>query len=125
MEVYEPGHQYIYIIACGKFRKIGRAVRPMSRLASLQTGNPEQCVLEYARPLLDETIKAAEAAAHRILQGFRVRGEWFFCSKQDAIAGIRMGCRQVIDERAVRSGLFARLRAEADADVTLGDDYAE
>lgn len=53
--------------------KVGIAAKPLSRLATLRTGNAEE--LEIIATFRGTT--ADEAAIHRALQHYRLRGEWF------------------------------------------------
>jgi hypothetical protein len=111
-----PEHTYIYVIGCGGYRKIGYANDPKKRLKGIQTGNPRPCIIEYARPLLNVNVTAAEAAAHAELKAKRAQGEWFRCSLDQAIKAISRGCRRAIDARLHREGFFHDL---------YGDLYAE
>lgn len=66
----------IYFMGSGlkKPIKIGYAKNPQTRLAELQTGNPDTlsllCTMEGDRHL--------ESAFHQMLAPFQVKGEWFF-----------------------------------------------
>ena len=54
--------------------KIGRSDNPENRLAKLQTGNPHKLVL-YG--FIDNVSQELESELHRILDPFRLEGEWF------------------------------------------------
>jgi hypothetical protein len=67
--------------------KIGVTTDPRGRLAALQTANP--------RPLVFATIwatpgdgYAVEAAAHTVLERFRMAGEWFSVTPTVAVAAV-------------------------------------
>jgi len=73
--------QYLYLIECQGFYKIGIANDVGSRLAQLSTGNPFPLVVlatwgfENALPI--------EAALHQRFESNHERGEWFLLSSQD------------------------------------------
>lgn len=74
----QPG--YLYGVKHPTFRgftKIGKALSPKRRLANYQTGDPlRRYEMAFAIRVTD--YHRAERAAHRILDGFRVREtEWF------------------------------------------------
>lgn len=85
---------YIYVMAAIKNDvpvspcKIGITRSLQSRLASVQTGNPEKLVIVSAivipNRLLAETI---EAAVHEWFDEFRLAGEWFNVGPVDAAIG--------------------------------------
>ena len=54
--------------------KIGRSNNPEKRLNKLQTGNPHKLVL-YG--VIDDVTAELESRLHRILDPFRLEGEWF------------------------------------------------
>ena len=81
----------IYFIQAGEDGpvKIGKADNPVKRLAALQIGSSERL---YIRAVLDEPDEV-EGRLHRMLEKFRVNGEWFkleietMCAMACAIAG--------------------------------------
>ena len=54
--------------------KIGRSDNPEKRLTELQTGNPHKLVL-YG--VIENVSQELESELHRILDPFRLEGEWF------------------------------------------------
>jgi hypothetical protein len=67
--------EYVYIIECAGYFKIGRAKNVKRRLKQLQTGSPDDMVVlrEYAT----EHAPKLEAYLHQRLFKRNVRGEWF------------------------------------------------
>lgn len=59
-----PG--YVYVIRAGNNYKIGVAKNPEERLKNLQTGNPEELILEYSE-FRNEPYKV-EKVVHRTLE---------------------------------------------------------
>lgn len=73
--------QYIYLVECQGFRKIGIAGDVESRMASLQTGNPFPLCLEGCYGF--ENAEIVEKAVHQKFAEFRKRGEWFDLHKEN------------------------------------------
>lgn len=73
--------QYLYIIKCQEFHKIGVANDVESRLAQLSTGNPYplevQTIYEF------ENAEPVERAIHQRYKSARQRGEWFTLGYDD------------------------------------------
>jgi hypothetical protein len=78
---------YVYVIESeAGVVKIGFSGDPQARLLALLTGHPFGLDIVYTRhhgcaPLLEKII-------HRILQPLKIRGEWFKCSRAEAIAAV-------------------------------------
>jgi DNA-binding transcriptional regulator YdaS (Cro superfamily) len=87
----------LYIIQCDNFIKIGIARNLNSRLSSMQSGNPKELVLKA----FFETglAKKAEKKAHAKLSKYRVTGEWFDCSFEDARKAVLLAINEVNQER--------------------------
>lgn len=86
LEVYKPPRRTcLYVMTAGDFIKVGITNDPIKRLYDLQIANPLVVELQKAY-LPPEDIQALriEMIAHRALQEFHVRGEWF------AIEGLRL-----------------------------------
>lgn len=78
---------FVYVISAGDVRhKIGMANDPEVRLRSLRTGVPDELTLIHSVEV--SHAQRAEAKAHQILAGKRIRGEWFDCSAEEAIAAV-------------------------------------
>lgn len=67
--------QYLYLIKCQQFYKIGIANDVESRLAQLSTGNPFE--LEVLAVYGFANAQVVEASLHQRFTNSRVRGEWF------------------------------------------------
>lgn len=67
--------EFIYVIGCNEFVKIGIAGNVRKRLSELQVGNPYPLRL-YGHWKAGEAVKE-EAALHALLSPHQERGEWF------------------------------------------------
>ena len=94
--------QYLYLIKCQQFYKIGIANDVQSRLAQLSTGNPFE--LEVLAVYGYENANAVEAAIHQRYSDVRQRGEWFGLDDHDVIdfeqicqllGGIKEGAKEL------------------------------
>lgn len=70
---------YIYVMRCGNRIKIGFSNDPESRRKTLQTGNPDEVIVEWTRQRDD--AKKLEHHLHRKFRKFCVGGEWFDADK--------------------------------------------
>jgi hypothetical protein len=75
--------QYLYLIKCQQYYKIGVANDVQSRLAQLSTGNPFE--LEPVTVCGFDNASAVEAVLHQRFESRRVRGEWFDLDSEDLI----------------------------------------
>lgn len=81
---------FVYVVIASEDRqKIGISRDPASRLAALRTGHYEDLRLAFAT----ETPNAAwaESLIHGHLTPWRVRGEWFEMTVEQAIEIVRQG----------------------------------
>ena len=79
----ESMKDYLYIMECEGYFKIGKAHDLMSRLAGLQVGNPYEIT-----PILYKKFNDAlkiERLLHNKFEAKRVRGEWFELTGDDLI----------------------------------------
>ena len=79
---WNPTETYLYFIKCNKYVKIGISQRPLSRLHSIQVGNPYKCriILLLKFPSKREAIEAEETL-HQTFHDINKRGEWFVYTK--------------------------------------------
>jgi len=75
--------QYLYLIKCQQYYKIGVANDVESRLAQLSTGNPFPLEVETIYEF--ENAEIVERAVHQKLKSKRVRGEWFELTYDDTV----------------------------------------
>jgi len=73
--------QYVYLINCQQFYKIGIANDVQSRLAQLATGNPFD--LEVLAIFGFANASPVETALHQRFANTRKHGEWFSLSEND------------------------------------------
>lgn len=74
--IYENEIIYVYFISDETAIKIGKSDNPLTRLSSLQTGNPRELKLLGSSPLLEESD------VHLKFNEYRIRGEWFTCEPE-------------------------------------------
>ena len=67
--------QFIYVVRCDMYVKIGIATDPHKRLSGLQTGCPYLLQLLKYWPSPDAPTEEDEI--HSLLEPYRHRGEWF------------------------------------------------
>lgn len=72
---------YIYLIQSVEYFKIGIANDLESRLAQLQTGNPNELVIESCYEF--SNAQAIETVLHQKFNSVRKHGEWFRLSNQN------------------------------------------
>jgi hypothetical protein len=78
---------YVYVIESeAGVVKVGFSGDPQARLLSLLTGHPFALDVVYTRH--HDCAPLLEKIAHRILEPMKMRGEWFKCSRYDAIAAV-------------------------------------
>lgn len=77
---------YVYLVSCGEFTKIGRAVNVKARLASIQNASPHECGLLFSAHTGAPDL--LEGMLHRQFKHLRHRGEWFRLSLEDVEAAI-------------------------------------
>ena len=77
---------YLYCISDGSLCKFGYSVDPLRRLKSLQTGSSSQLQLVHCILVEEDQGRVLERTFHREYAYRRVRGEWFRCSEQEAVA---------------------------------------
>lgn len=74
-EMMREKRGYVYFIGADGYDaiKIGFSVRPMARIAQIQSGSPENLTVLHMVP----AKKKVEALLHTLFSPSRVRGEWF------------------------------------------------
>jgi hypothetical protein len=85
--------QYLYLIKCQQFYKIGVANDVESRLAQLSTGNPFE--LKVLAVYGFDNAEPIERALHQKFSSKRERGEWFFfgSSETKSLEDFHTACR--------------------------------
>lgn len=84
-----PEKAYVYAIAAGGDAiKIGKAKNPVGRLKDLQTSHHQPLALLYSLECLSAESTAVEREAHRHLRRYRLQGEWFKVSEDEAKSAI-------------------------------------
>ena len=83
---------FVYVLADQSGRhKIGSAIDPMARRATLQTGHPEVLSFAYIGVAPEGVYTAIERAAHSLLEGRRISAggsDWFSVPASIAIGAV-------------------------------------
>jgi hypothetical protein len=80
-------HVYVLEEKGGGAVKVGVAASVPGRLFDLQSSNPRELSVAYrSKPFTRSSAMAVERAAHARLAEHRIRGEWFRCSADEAVA---------------------------------------
>jgi T5orf172 domain len=89
---------FVYVVkATSGHVKVGVAADPLARLAALQTGASEPLELAYACAVKSNDGYAIEQAAHAMLCGRRLAGEWFDATPDLAVAAIAAASHRLRD----------------------------
>ena len=72
---------YVYVVKCADFYKIGITHHLDSRLNTLRCGNPFEVELIYAERC--ENAKEVEAKLHKTFEDLRERREWFRLTEKE------------------------------------------
>ena len=73
--------EYVYIIKCEAFHKIGWTISIAARLRDLSVGNPFELTLVQLFSFTN--ARAVETVLHQAFSSKRVRGEWFTLDSTD------------------------------------------
>jgi hypothetical protein len=79
--------QSVYVMESAGRIKIGIAANVKSRLSAVQTGNPNPVTLVWSVAVPDAVL--IEMQAHAILSAHRMIGEWFNCTRDQAVEAVR------------------------------------
>jgi hypothetical protein len=86
---------FIYVIRAHDTRhKVGIAVAPERRLKELQTGSGDVLSIVVKRDVGKYLAARVERAAHLALAKFRLAGEWFSVSAEEASDAVEAAIRQ-------------------------------
>lgn len=115
--------QYVYLINCGEYSKIGIANDVESRLAQLQTGNPYPLTVLFCFGFSNAEV--VEKAIHQKFFVKRKSGEWFLLTQADVddfktICYMLGGSTEIVDANVTDSELE---EAEEIGEITLGADF--
>lgn len=84
----ETRKQRIYVIPCREFVKVGISRDPLRRWIDLRVGNPLIEPIAYESELVYRAC-LIETQVHHELRPLHLRGEWFQCAPEVAIAAIQ------------------------------------
>lgn len=95
---------YVYVISAGELhQKIGITQNLSTRLQTLQTAHYHDLMLVFS--IEDDEAEVIERGAHHSLSERRLRGEWFLCSREDAMNAVKYARDLVADRRATVFGI--------------------
>ena len=77
--------EYVYLLHCEGFYKIGKSKDADKRVAAINISTPFE--ITAVSKFLPESVSASsvEAAMHRIMREYRVKGEWFLFGFDDVL----------------------------------------
>jgi hypothetical protein len=81
--------RFIYVISTPNGVKIGIANNPERRFKSLRSSSPEKMDVHFTGEGPARIIEWAEVRCHRDLVPHHIRGEWFSCSPEIAVAVVK------------------------------------
>lgn len=79
---------FLYVIRCGDYFKVGRATNPDKRLGVIKSSSPYDVELLVVYDIPYPGIARAEETAHRLLAAHHHRGEWFRCDQAIALEAV-------------------------------------
>lgn len=82
--------QFVYVLGCDGFVKIGIAADPIKRLRACQTGNPHS--VEFLGMFPTITPRIDEENLHRQFEEFHKLGEWFKLNEWRLAKLLRKAC---------------------------------
>jgi len=86
---------YVYVISAGEMhQKIGITTNINTRVATLQTAHYHQLTLLHF--VENECAAWIEARCHELLKHRRLRGEWFFMTREEAVSVVQKVTRQAV-----------------------------
>ena len=111
---------YVYVLEGPKYVKIGCTMRPKERLKELRTSERAFKTREYVSPPLLAYFRT-EQALHKALRSYRVSGEWFRLSFDQAKEIVEGACEALVlpDEEVNRLLAGQKKAKETRADEAL------
>lgn len=113
--------EYLYVLRCGDYMKVGRSNFPHRRARQIAAGNPYEVELVYQAEVRDPGIALAEETAHRRLAEHHHRGEWFSCPAEIAVREVDGAIAEVVavvKARYSKVASIARYRADRATGLT-------
>jgi hypothetical protein len=93
---------YIYVIGTeGRYQKIGFSNDVVKRLATLQTGNPEQLAIHHYEEVPADRVRLLERHIHKELNHKRIIGEWFALTPDEAKAMLQHAVIRWLDDETI------------------------
>ena len=94
---------FLYVIGTeGRFQKIGFSADVAKRLKSLQTGNPDKLAIHHVEPVPKEQVRLLERKIHKDLSHYRLKGEWFNLTSQEAIDLLKFNIIRWLDDDTLK-----------------------
>lgn len=97
MPKYEKAH--VYILEGDGRIKLGMSGDPEKRMYSIQLNTVDNLKLVFKTEATEDYL-LIERIAHKKLKKFKVKGEWYKVSVQDAINAVNLAIEQIKDNKA-------------------------
>jgi len=92
-------NSFLYVFHCDGFHKVGISKNQRQRIAHLQSMNPHKLTLVLFRRVSAQDAFFYEGTIHKLLENYRVHGEWFSAP----LDLIRRACRVATKELPLRA----------------------
>jgi hypothetical protein len=94
---------FLYVIGTNeRYQKIGFSANVERRLKSLQTGNPDKLAIHHVEPVPKEQVRLLERKIHKELSYYRLKGEWFNLTSQEAVDLLKFNLIRWLDDNTLK-----------------------
>jgi aryl-alcohol dehydrogenase-like predicted oxidoreductase len=94
---------FLYVIGTNeRYQKIGFSANVERRLKSLQTGNPDKLTIHHVEPVPKEQVRLLERKIHKDLAHYRLKGEWFNLTSQEAVDLLKFNLIRWLDDNTLK-----------------------
>jgi len=94
---------FLYVIGTNeRYQKIGFSANVDRRLKSLQTGNPDKLAIHHVEPVPKEQVRLLERKIHKDLAHYRLKGEWFNLTSQEAVDLLKFNLIRWLDDSTLK-----------------------
>jgi hypothetical protein len=94
---------FLYVIGTNeRYQKMGFSANVERRLKSLQTGNPDKLTIHHVEPVPKEQVRLLERKIHKDLAHYRLKGEWFNLTSQEAVDLLKFNLIRWLDDNTLK-----------------------
>jgi hypothetical protein len=94
---------FLYVIGTNeRYQKIGFSANVERRLKSLQTGNPDKLQIHHVELVPKEQVRLLERKIHKDLAHYRLKGEWFNLTSQEAVDLLKFNLIRWLDDNTLK-----------------------